>query len=1466
MQTYPYSNYPFDKYRQFFEFKRKDYHFNVDIKSGKLLFDRKLITLKGNRLPIDLYLKYFHDFYQYHGDLVDYTYFPKGFRLNYHVYLFQEGNNFIYADKDGFFHTFSRAFNSSDLFYDTDGTGLMLRAENNGYRIFNDDDYQLFDGDGRLVKIHEQVSEVKSYEINISYDSNLKISSISDSYNHTITFDYATSHQIKIKYNNQIVFILYTDNQNRLVKIEKYTSSSEHFDEEFSFTATGITSLELASGETFDFSYSSGKISEFTANYRQNYYAFSYYPNDKKTIVHNARNVDTIYQYGEKQLVSQVQDDSENLGYLTLNKDASNYVIKSSIPQYQTISFSLVPIGHIWSRENVSVNSGADYITDSETPLYLHAKRNYVVYAQITGDLGTNSLSIEMYNSSNKLLARLIFEGKASILVAPVGLYGTDNITDSFYLKIQNNSSNTIIINRVKLVPLLGDFSVLCSNVNTSESIFNYGTNSYFFLTKGNSFSFKNGNNTVNVPGDIFAKESDYIANEKLFYKRSGNTFNFWCNDKTILISNVTKVSINISSAKSIVYDVNNETIVLQTKGSSTNLKFYRISGSEDHSFSKTEFTHHIVFGPIPSLNPPSDTYRIEKETRYVCGHETIVDKYFDKFNNLLQSKRSDGKNTINSYDSNGNLTSEALSVSTQSYQIVKTYSYDSFDNLEEEQSLVGTSLQTTSYDYDSDNNMSFIHYPNNSHAMYSYEDVSKDKMVNVVFYQNIYTAISQLINLDNDVVSEMSTSTNSYTFDYDKGDVSGVYSNNQGIVGYTYYPDIYSGHTLFDRYYTYFSNNYAFVTVYDQMGRLLRDDKLSYEYDDFSNVSEIRDDTVSSLDNNIVFTYDYYDRLTSICITDSQLRLSNSYDEYGRISSTSFKQNNNTIYSTNSYYYLVVGLEKSIQKTDINYLQNAIEVEDEPDDFSRLSSRAVSINNSHGLLYSYIYCNNSSQTNEMVNEVTYSETSNGSPTGNYEKDIYYYDSMGNITAIIRNSSSGQTPYLFNYVYDEFGRLIRENNSLLNRSFTYSYDAIGNITSKQEYYFSLDSLSNPISSRTYYYDLYCKDRLVSFGAELFTYDNYGNPLIYRDAYLSWTRGTLLQSYSKGLTEIQFDYDGFKNRRSKKKYYNNTLVSEITYDYIDGKLIRENRPNNNSILFLYSHTGIVGFVYQNNIYYYEKNIQQDVTGIRDVNNNVVTRYIYDAWGNYKVTNAIGVENTSPSFIGNINPIRYRSYYCDTDLKMYWLTSRYYDPETGRFISPDDWSYLDYKKINGLNLYAYSKNNPVMYYDPSGHLVWWAIALIVVAAIAITAVVAFAGAVGIGYISYSTKRESSDKEKQPTNAQDYLKEPYIGDGFKVYYNIITKDKNGDDIKDPSKYIIIVDESWRFSEKQIDEFLKYLKKNVNGQINTKRIKNEWMWHNIAYGLGINQDSSRRVDVYVDAPDDKWGWFFDFFRFWWN
>ena len=93
---------------------------------------------------------------------------------------------------------------------------------------------------------------------------------------------------------------------------------------------------------------------------------------------------------------------------------------------------------------------------------------------------------------------------------------------------------------------------------------------------------------------------------------------------------------------------------------------------------------------------------------------------------------------------------------------------------------------------------------------------------------------------------------------------------------------------------------------------------------------------------------------------------------------------------------------------------------------------------------------------------------------------------------------------------------------------------------------------------------------------------------------------------------------------------------------------------------------------------------------------MVQYYYDAWGNHTVSGS----NTT---LGNLNPFRYRGYYYDTETGLYFLQTRYYDPETGRFLNRDAVTYADPETIGGLNLYAYCLNNPVMYVDPSGHLV-------------------------------------------------------------------------------------------------------------------------------------------------------------------
>ena len=98
---------------------------------------------------------------------------------------------------------------------------------------------------------------------------------------------------------------------------------------------------------------------------------------------------------------------------------------------------------------------------------------------------------------------------------------------------------------------------------------------------------------------------------------------------------------------------------------------------------------------------------------------------------------------------------------------------------------------------------------------------------------------------------------------------------------------------------------------------------------------------------------------------------------------------------------------------------------------------------------------------------------------------------------------------------------------------------------------------------------------------------------------------------------------------------------------------------------------------------------------------MVKYVCDAWGKCKVLNASGVEITNTSNIGLRNPFRYRGYYLDANTGLYYLKSRFYDPETGRFLNADTIDYLEPDAVNGLNLYAYCGNNPIMNVDPMGH---------------------------------------------------------------------------------------------------------------------------------------------------------------------
>ncbi len=141
----------------------------------------------------------------------------------------------------------------------------------------------------------------------------------------------------------------------------------------------------------------------------------------------------------------------------------------------------------------------------------------------------------------------------------------------------------------------------------------------------------------------------------------------------------------------------------------------------------------------------------------------------------------------------------------------------------------------------------------------------------------------------------------------------------------------------------------------------------------------------------------------------------------------------------------------------------------------------------------------------------------------------------------------------------------------------------------------------------------------------------------------------------------------------------------------------------TLYYIYDASGsVIGMEYNGAKYWYDKNLQGDIVGIRNASGTLVAQYVYDAWGkNLQITDKDGNDvSGNPDHIANINPFRYRGYYYDVETGWYYLNARYYDPNVGRFLSPDTILGAN-GGLQGYNLFAYCNNNPVMFADATGY---------------------------------------------------------------------------------------------------------------------------------------------------------------------
>ena len=638
---------------------------------------------------------------------------------------------------------------------------------------------------------------------------------------------------------------------------------------------------------------------------------------------------------------------------------------------------------------------------------------------------------------------------------------------------------------------------------------------------------------------------------------------------------------------------------------------------------------------------------------------EPVISVGSDK--SVTTTEEKDGVKTVSVVDKYENDLSNETIVDGISYKESKKY-ISSGNYLKSSQNSWGTK---TSYDYDENtgnlNSVNVYYNPIN----YTYDELG-----------NITKALQNVDKLSNGTAME-----NSYS--YDSGDRLSKITHN----GFNY--DL--GYTEFGLLESIKAGNQNLI---------------NYSYDNDAIMTSV------SYGNNQIIDYEYNDdkNKTSIKLND-KLLYKYKYNELGNLDSiednvsgivTNYLKNTdgqNVIEETgdNFYHKLNSSENKRIEVIDNKSKQTDIISEDysteikykisnnyyshyfkNRDKFERISNESVyrdgkdTSTQVYNKAYSY-QSPGANKTSERVGTLIF--------TGGYNKTLRYgYDAYGHISEINN----------IWYSYDEAGQLTTEADVTTGTGKDYIYDKGGNITEIRHFvngeYGETDTFT--------YGDPNWKDLLTEYNGNEITYDEIGNPLTYYNgAKFTWIMGRRLESVRKGNARISYKYNADGQRTSK-------TINGIKFNYFwnDSKLTAQTWLGN-TIYFYYDNNGVpIGFDYNNDHYYYITNLQGDIIAILSLNGELAAEYEYDAWGNYNIV-------SNKDGIANINPLRYRGYYYDSDTEMYYLQSRYYDSKIGRFINADDLNVLISldgfdKKVLGLNLFSYANNNPISNRDSLG----------------------------------------------------------------------------------------------------------------------------------------------------------------------
>ena len=1273
------------------------------------------------------------------------------------VAVFGNSNRYIYCDGDGTEHHMLRVSNEEDVFLDEDGLGLTLSIDSSrNYKLSdNSGNYKTFDAAGYLTSCVDSNGQ----KIKFTYN-NAQLVSITDGAGRVTRLTYNSDNYLTSIKDPAGLETTYTYNDAGYLTKITYADGTYSA---YAYDSDGmlLRTHDSESAYRIHFTYSSDKAKRVKSY--QEYVktgTSEYTPGQKVLISYNVSDFETTYTSSGKDNTINTSDDIKNV-YIFDNygRTVSSY----STNKNKTEIYGAQSNSYVSASNNGKVNKVKDSANVGGTnPNFLKANQCESLSGWTLGSMGASNSSVTGgLDSSTKYLGKSSLKVVSNSAVSnfTVGYkqsvaLSAGNYTASGYIRTSSVSgtgagiavatSDGTVIARSECVTGTTDTNVNNGWQRISISFMATSSANYtiiFGITNGTGTAFfdclqlESGSNCSNV--NLLENAGMQTLSD---WNYSGSKYN-----ATGLIGNGLAISGNPGSKRYLSQTVaintaTNDTFVLSgwAKANSVSQRgnrTFRLRAVVQYGdattqtvnarfLSRTSEWQYTSAAIVPQKSAPIVSITVYCDYDYNCN--TVC------FDNISLTKDIAQSYT---YDNNGNVLSvvdNAKNKSTMSYSnndLVKqvnpsgydyTYTYDNKHNL-----LTATSENNVkyAYTYDSYGNPITLMASNSDHSMnirstaeyssngnylasltdsrghkttYDYSantgllNKVTDLLNNSVIYR--YNAKNQRLTTvyyDKNNSNTLDTGESSVAYAYSKGRLSAITHND---FKYNFLYDVF-GNLLSTKVgnialstntyganngnltKTVYGNGCAVEFEYDNLDRITAqkiDGTVAYRwyYDNNGNIDRMLD-----VINNISYVYEYdltgrLVRSYSTKGTSKLLSTENQYDDQNRIKSATYILPNNAK-QRYSYSYSSDNLITGVSLPASSGLSYSY------DDLNRRTLRRIAGQNvtTQVETYSYYSPGQYAATN-LVNKITYADNSTLS---------YTYNSNNNIIAV--TDGNGKR---ISYKYDGMGQLIRENNPYTNLTTVYSYDKGGNITSAKEYaYTTAAELGTVKKTYTYTYeDIHWKDKLTSYNGEAITYDEIGNPLTYRDSLsFTWKNGRQLASLQNGSSVINYTYNADGVRIGKSGSRAGTFI-------VSGTQILREINSVATIDYLYDENGSpIGLTYKGKTYYYRKNLQGDIINITDSTGAKVVTYTYNAWG--KIMSMTGNMELAVN-----NPFRYRGYYYDVESGLYYLNSRYYDPQTGRFINADSLLGTD-GFASYYNLFTYCGNNPVILIDKDGN---------------------------------------------------------------------------------------------------------------------------------------------------------------------